>query len=185
MLRFPGTNGCVLAAIADVVRSRNGRCAACAWQMQEECTQGLLVLCEFPMIVLWLKKIRVFDRGQVNIGVVFARKPSGLCLTVPQGSVPQSCDNSIRDSERRRRILSGARRSIKTLLPAIPASAADLKFLHHMRQSHFRNFKSKSGTRIMTLLKHDDFSSNRHPALASCLSMIFSENRFPLFGIML
>jgi hypothetical protein len=35
------------------------------------------------------------------------------------------------------------------------------------------------------LLERDDFSSNRHPALASYLSMIFPENRFPLFGIML
>jgi hypothetical protein len=26
---------------------------------------------------------------------------------------------------------------------------------------------------------------NRHRALAACLNMIFSENRFPLFGIML
>jgi hypothetical protein len=34
-------------------------------------------------------------------------------------------------------------------------------------------------------LKRDDFSLNRHPALASCLSMIFSENRCTLFGIML
>jgi hypothetical protein len=33
-------------------------------------------------------------------------------------------------------------------------------------------------------LVRDDFSSNRHPALALCLSMIFSENRYPLFGIM-
>src|SRR5438128_11741386 len=31
-------------------------------------------------------------------------------------------------------------------------SAADLKFLHRLRQSHFRNFKSKSGTRIICLL---------------------------------
>jgi hypothetical protein len=35
------------------------------------------------------------------------------------------------------------------------------------------------------LLKRDDFKLNRHHALDSCLSMIFSENRFPLFGIML
>ena len=35
------------------------------------------------------------------------------------------------------------------------------------------------------LAKRDDFSSNRHPALALCLSMIFSENRYALFGIML
>jgi hypothetical protein len=34
-------------------------------------------------------------------------------------------------------------------------------------------------------LKRDDFSLNRHPALAFCWNMIFSENRYPLFGIML
>jgi hypothetical protein len=34
-------------------------------------------------------------------------------------------------------------------------------------------------------LKRDDFSSNRHPALGYCWSMMFSENRYPLFGIML
>jgi hypothetical protein len=31
----------------------------------------------------------------------------------------------------------------------------------------------------------DDFSSNRHPAPSFRLSMIFSENRLPLFRIML
>src|SRR5215207_291914 len=35
------------------------------------------------------------------------------------------------------------------------------------------------------LLERHDFSSSRHPAPALCLSMIFSENREPLFGIML
>jgi hypothetical protein len=34
-------------------------------------------------------------------------------------------------------------------------------------------------------LERDDFSPNRHPALGICWSMIFSENRYPLFGIML
>jgi hypothetical protein len=34
-------------------------------------------------------------------------------------------------------------------------------------------------------LEPDDLSSNRHPALVYCLSMIFSENRCPLFRIML
>src|SRR5262249_25882053 len=34
-------------------------------------------------------------------------------------------------------------------------------------------------------LERDDFSSNRRPALPYCRSMIFSENRDPLFGIML
>jgi hypothetical protein len=42
-----------------------------------------------------------------------------------------------------------------------------------------------SGARRARPLKQDDFSSNRHPASAPCLSMISSENRFPLFGIML
>ena len=36
-----------------------------------------------------------------------------------------------------------------------------------------------------SLLERDDFSSSRHPALPLCLSMIFSKNRQPLFGIML
>jgi hypothetical protein len=35
------------------------------------------------------------------------------------------------------------------------------------------------------VLKRDDFSLNRHRALSYCWSMIFSENRYPLFGIML
>jgi hypothetical protein len=34
-------------------------------------------------------------------------------------------------------------------------------------------------------LEQDGFSSNRHLALSFCLSMIFSENRSPLFRIML
>jgi hypothetical protein len=34
-------------------------------------------------------------------------------------------------------------------------------------------------------LEQDDLSSNRHPALTYCLSTILSENRYPLFGIML
>src|SRR6266700_8403592 len=34
-------------------------------------------------------------------------------------------------------------------------------------------------------VERDDFSSNRHLALSFCLSMIFSENRCPLFRIML
>src|SRR4029077_365846 len=34
-------------------------------------------------------------------------------------------------------------------------------------------------------LKRNGFRLNRYFALAHCLSMIFSENRFPLFGIML
>ncbi len=39
--------------------------------------------------------------------------------------------------------------------------------------------------RALSRLERDDFSSNRHPALSFCLSMIFSTNRYPLFRIML
>jgi len=35
------------------------------------------------------------------------------------------------------------------------------------------------------ILKRDEIWSNRHRALILCLSMIFSENRFTLFRIML
>jgi hypothetical protein len=36
-----------------------------------------------------------------------------------------------------------------------------------------------------SILERDDFSSNRRPTLAFCLRMIFSENWYPLFRIML
>ena len=35
------------------------------------------------------------------------------------------------------------------------------------------------------VLKRNEFKLNRHFALGWCLSVIFSENRYPLFGIML
>jgi hypothetical protein len=38
---------------------------------------------------------------------------------------------------------------------------------------------------FLSALKRDDFSSSRHPTLVSWWSMNFSENRYPLFGIML
>src|SRR5262245_841999 len=38
---------------------------------------------------------------------------------------------------------------------------------------------------IACVLNRDDFSSNRHLALAYCWSMIFYENRLPLFGVMI
>jgi hypothetical protein len=39
--------------------------------------------------------------------------------------------------------------------------------------------------RVLPTLDHDPFKLNRDHALASYLSVIFSENRFPLFGITL
>jgi len=49
----------------------------------------------------------------------------------------------------------------------------------NMVRRHWLHFKCAEG------LHQDDVSLNRHPALTFCCSMIFSENRFPLFGIML
>ena len=46
-------------------------------------------------------------------------------------------------------------------------------------------FQKKSQKTARRDPERDDFSLNRHLALSFCLSMIFSENRFPLFRIML
>jgi hypothetical protein len=48
-----------------------------------------------------------------------------------------------------------------------------------------RALRYHAGVPARGWLERDDFSSNRHPALAYYWSMIFSENRYPLFGIML
>src|SRR2546430_13625981 len=48
-------------------------------------------------------------------------------------------------------------------------SAADLKFLYRLRQTHFRNFKSKSGTRIIKLLVPLCFRSSCQSVL-SCIT---------------
>src|SRR2546425_11477733 len=45
--------------------------------------------------------------------------------------------------------------------------------------------KTKASERDTRPLERDDFSSNRHRTLSFCLSMIFSETRYPLFRIML
>src|SRR5262249_36046102 len=52
---------------------------------------------------------------------------------------------------------------------------------------------TRGSERAFDRLKRDGFSSNRHPALGYCRSMMFSENRYPprikcgagFFGIML
>jgi hypothetical protein len=45
--------------------------------------------------------------------------------------------------------------------------------------------RSAAGIAQMRRLERDELWLDRHPALAFCLSMIFSENRIPLFRIML
>jgi hypothetical protein len=51
----------------------------------------------------------------------------------------------------------------------------------HPKQRHLMLFSFV--IRSLFELERDDFSSNRHPALSFCLSMILSENRYPLFRI--
>src|SRR5262249_13308381 len=53
-------------------------------------------------------------------------------------------------------------------------SPADLKFLHHLPRGHLRNFKSKSGTRIMKLLVPSCFSK-----FASEVAALYHELRKP------
>src|SRR5262249_20594613 len=53
-------------------------------------------------------------------------------------------------------------------------SAADLKFLHHVPRVHLRNFKSKSGTRIVELLVPFSFRSSC-PSVPRCITNF--ENR--------
>jgi hypothetical protein len=54
-----------------------------------------------------------------------------------------------------------------------------------LRRGSCERVQALAGSILQLPLERDDFSSNRHPALASYLSMIFSENRCTLFGIML
>src|SRR6202051_2352412 len=62
-------------------------------------------------------------------------------------------------------------------------------FDHYLSNAHTAEDEAVKNSGVVksakVVLERDDFSSNRHPALFFCLSMIFSENRFPLFRIML
>jgi len=62
--------------------------------------------------------------------------------------------------------------------------AANAKNSRTARSGSFAVESSRALDRQSSQLERDNFSSNRHPALSYCLSMIFSENRYPLFRIM-
>src|SRR5215831_18856658 len=67
--------------------------------------------------------------------------------------------------------------------PCCPRSARDLPGEAGLLLCTTAEFDSKiirtDGRSRNIDLKRDDFSSSRHPALAYCWSMIFSENRYP------
>jgi hypothetical protein len=72
--------------------------------------------------------------------------------------------------------------------PALPGCAGQSdqgKEPERAGQAHDELSHENTPSSAIALLERDDFSSNRHPALAFRWSMIFSENRHPLFGIML
>src|SRR5262245_43939620 len=77
------------------------------------------------------------------------------------------------------RASTGALRCRATSPATRSASAADLKFLQRLPQA------GRGTSNRKAMLERDDFSCARHPALAYWWSVIFSENRYPLFGIML
>jgi Zn-dependent M28 family amino/carboxypeptidase len=74
----------------------------------------------------------------------------------------------------------GMRLSSSWRLPNAAERAPERPFDFHV---HPPNFVVAAA--IGWALKRNDFRLNRHFALARYLSMIFSENRYPLFGIML
>ena len=72
-------------------------------------------------------------------------------------------------------------------LLAAPGLAAPAERPYTVQVAHHGREECRPGSesRRFHSLERDDFSSGRHPALPLCLRMIFSENRSPLFGIML
>jgi hypothetical protein len=64
-----------------------------------------------------------------------------------------------------------------------PAPASSIEYVCNAGATRLQ--KTPRNEAVDFALERDDFSSNRHPALSFCLSMIFSENRQPLFRIML
>src|ERR1043166_562786 len=99
------------------------------------------------------------------------------------------------------RFVRGARAAALAMLDDLrrPAQRAHLGDARHVAavplHAEFELFVRVDPSRIDGELDHDalrapqlerdGFSSNRHPALSYSWSMIFSENRYPLFGIML
>jgi hypothetical protein len=69
-----------------------------------------------------------------------------------------------------------------------PPAAAPMNLTRFPAQIALRNLRKPDCDANRYPLRpktRDDFSSIRHPALSFCLSMIFSENRYPFFRIML
>src|SRR5215472_3047643 len=73
---------------------------------------------------------------------------------------------------------------VRTTLAASPIANFGFASVLRFRSSLSSVRQTQANFGIGTL-KRDGFSSNRHPALGYCWSMMFSENRYPLFGIML
>src|SRR6185312_4325883 len=74
---------------------------------------------------------------------------------------------------------------VKHELPGV--RALDPQILRRLTTQHVADFRPNDvgePIHVLLRLKRDEFRLNRHRALAPCLGMIFSENRFTLFQIM-
>src|SRR5437773_10695223 len=73
--------------------------------------------------------------------------------------------------------------------PGSPFAMTSCESTDHAGCDRFRcarlHNRGEPALAAISALERDDFSSNRHLALTFCLSMIFSENRYTLFRIML
>jgi hypothetical protein len=131
-----------------------------------------------------------------NPGLKLVMHHFGGIVPMVEGRIGPGWDQiGARTSDATWRAATGAKSS-SSITAGLPRSRTRTGSGTKVWSSSMRRCGIRSGSRPQTnlssvwikrvqRLERDDFSSNRHPALASCLSMIFSENRCPLFGIML
>ena len=128
-------------------------------------------------------RIRLERRGIVAVGLALGRHHP---VHVVVSGVGEEVAGRLVEADPHRRargVDRGGIRKIRAAADARPGGAgrqragADRAGREHVARCRDRRFRHRT-------LERDDFPLNRRPALAYCWSMI-SENRYPLFGIML
>src|SRR5215204_3534123 len=128
--------------------------------------------------------VRVRPAGLVskNGKIVLAGKGSAIDCSVIDLSAGGAC-LEVNDAAAPQEVRAVPRRHEEKLRAGVEDRPP---FRRHLVTIHVHRRARKPGpARQSARLERDDFSSNRHPALGYCWSMIFSENRYPLFGITL
>ena len=117
-----------------------------------------------------------------------------LLLARPSRERPWLCENANARVRSRTFFSAAGIEQICMLLMRADRGVQRILFSSISRLACFHTAKTRCGSRLARFavahterqgLERDDFSSKRHPALSFCLSMIFSENRLPLFRILL